>query len=179
MKMEGKYSAKKGFSVELVVALSAILISTATLFVYIYQAGIMQSQQHTSVWPYVQWMYSNVGNEFYLVVENKGIGPALIKEVKIKADGVEMGSTSELFKKVLNTRDFSFVNGTVEGIVLSPGEKVEMFHIYDSLYAREFDEKVFQHNATTTFELSICYCSVYNDCWQLIGGKVIEGECRE
>jgi hypothetical protein len=45
------------FKVELVIALSAIFVSLATLVVYIYQARIMikqaeimQSQQHISVW---------------------------------------------------------------------------------------------------------------------------------
>jgi hypothetical protein len=40
---------------KIIVAFAAILISVMTLFVYIYQARIMQEQQHASVWPYIEW----------------------------------------------------------------------------------------------------------------------------
>jgi hypothetical protein len=76
---------------ELIIALCATVVSLATLAVYIYQARvmirqaeIMQSQQHISVWPYLETLTTTVvstdkPHEAYFEIENKGIGPANYK----------------------------------------------------------------------------------------------------
>jgi hypothetical protein len=162
---------------EYMVAISAIFVSLATLVVYIYQARIMQNQLHTSVWPYVQWMYNNAENEFVVYVENKGIGPALIKNTRLTLDGVEMKSNSHLFKTLMGSSDFNFTNSTIDGLVISPGERIELFHVYDSVYARKFDSLIVQKRLHT-FNYSICYCSVYEDCWTSEGMEVMESKCK-
>lgn len=160
-----------------VIAFAAIFISTATLFVYIYQARIMQKQQQTSVWPYVEWLYSNAENQFVITVENKGIGPAIIKGLTMKLDGEVIGSNSALFKKLLGTSDFEFINSTVARRVISAGEKVEMVHVYDSAMAHAIDSLLLWNNSAHTFALEICYCSVYDDCWRTDGTKITESSC--
>lgn len=172
-------NSKRSFKLktEYIVALSAIFVSIATLAVYMYQANIMQNQLHTSVWPYVQWSYSNVGKEFYLVVENKGIGPALIKSTRMTLDGNEMGSNSDLFKTLLGNSEFDFINSSVNGTVISPGEKVELFHIYDSASAKKLDSLIIQ-SSSHKFKYTVCYCSVYGDCWTTNGWDVLESKCK-
>ncbi len=163
----------------MMIAFSAIFVSMATLFVYMYQARIMQNQLHTSVWPYIEWLYNNANNEFSISVENKGIGPAIIHDVSMKLDQQAMGSNSELFKKLLGSSNFNFVNSTVEGRVLLPGEKVEMVHVFDKEAARAIDSLLLWTNSPHTFELEICYCSVYDDCWKTNGTKAIVSQCLE
>lgn len=164
---------------EFVVAFAAIFVSIATLFVYLYQARIMQSQLHTSVWPYVEWLYNNVNDELVISVENKGIGPAIVKNVTMKLDGAEVGSNSALFRKLLGNTDFSFVNSTVKGRVILPGEKVELVHVFDSMAAHAIDSLLLWDNSKHTFELEICYCSVYDDCWKTNGTKAVASDCAE
>lgn len=163
---------------EYIVSFSAIFVSIATLFVYIYQARIMQKQQHTSVLPYVEWLYSNAGNEFIISVENKGIGPAFVKGVTMKLDDAEVGSNSALFKKLLGTSSFSFINSTVNRRVISPGEKIEMVHVYDSAQAHAIDSLLLWSNAPHKFSIEICYCSVYDDCWTTDGTNSKESICH-
>jgi hypothetical protein len=163
---------------ESIVAFAAIFVSIATLLVYLYQARIMQKQQHTSVWPYVEWLYNNDRDQLYITVENKGIGPALVKSVKLELDGKVMGSNSEFFKTLLGNSNFNFVNSTVQGRVISPGEKVELFHIYDSSKARAVDSLLLWNSSKHEFRLSICYCSVYGDCWTTDGSTNLESECK-
>src|SRR5688572_27106200 len=83
---------KRGLKSEMIVAIAAIAVSIMTLFVYIYQARIMMDQQHTSVWPYVEWESTNINTEteqeYYIEVVNKGVGPALVKDTKLTLDGV-------------------------------------------------------------------------------------------
>jgi hypothetical protein len=162
---------------EYLVAISAIFVSLATLAVYMYQARIMQSQLHTSVWPYVQWKYNNGNSEFILYVENKGIGPALIKDTRLTIDGNEMKNNGHLFKTLMGSSNFSYANSAVEGVVISPGERIELFHIFDSAYAKKFDSLIFQERIHK-FKYTICYCSVYDDCWASNGLTVVQSVCQ-
>lgn len=164
---------------EFIVSFSAIFVSVSTLFVYIYQARIMQKQQHTSVLPYVEWLYNNAGNEFWISVENKGIGPAFVKGVTMKLDGEEVESNSALFKKLLGPIRFNFSNSTVDGRVISPGEKIEMVHVYDTVQGRAIDSLLLWDNSPHKFSLEICYCSVYGDCWTTDGNNSREGKCSK
>ena len=176
--MKEKLPAVRKFDNGTIIGLAAILINLVTVSVYMYQAHIMQKQQHTSVLPYIEWLYSNAGNEFVISVENKGIGPAFIKNVTMKLDDEEIGSNSALFKKLLGTSSFSFINSTVERRVISPGEKVEMVHVYDSAQAKAIDSLLLWNNSPHKFALEICYCSVYNDCWTTDGTTSKESSCQ-
>lgn len=162
---------------EMMVAFSAIFVSIATLFVYMYQARIMQDQLHTSVWPHIEWLYNNGDNQFVLTVQNNGIGPAIIKDVTMRLDSTDVGSNSELFKKLLGNSNFNFVNSTLMGRVILPGEKVEMVHVFDRDAARAIDSLLLWNSSPHTFEFEICYCSVYDDCWRTDGTKSVASNC--
>jgi hypothetical protein len=148
------------------------------LSVYVYQARIMQNQLHTSVWPYLEWLYNNSHGEFYINVENKGIGPAIVKSAVITIDGKPMKNNAQLFNTVLGTSQFNVINSSLEGRVMSAGESIEIFHIYDSIKARAFDSLTLWTNAPHTFELTVCYCSVYGDCWTVTSNGVTESICK-
>jgi hypothetical protein len=174
------------FKVELVIALSAIFVSLATLVVYIYQARIMikqaeimQSQQHISVWPHLESTTSvtsvnGVPNEGYFEIENKGIGPAIVKRVVMKVNGVVMKDNNELFR-ALAEADTSQISTTgILNRVIAPGEKIRAFHVVGSELVTRFAVSMQKKK----FEYIICYCSVYNDCWISNGNVVEEGECK-
>jgi hypothetical protein len=165
---------KTKFSTELIVALAAIFVGVATLFVYIYQARIMQHQQYASVWPYVEWVsYSSDTQGFFIHVENKGVGPAIIKSVKMTLDGKELSSNRELFKAMIGKDDFDFDQSTIEGRVIAAREIIKPFFIADTVIANQFN-KAFEKKP---FRLEICYCSIYDECWTSYGIEVIESKC--
>jgi hypothetical protein len=166
---------KKKIDTGLLVGLCAIFISVATLGVYIYQARIMQSQQHTSVWPYVEWGTSNVGG-FYLEVFNKGIGPALIKKATFKIDGKEIEEVDQLFDSLLGKgrEQFPFQTSYSNGRVMAPSESFKPFYIKEERYARKIDSAF--HARKT--KLEICFCSIYKDCWTSKGLEVVESVCK-
>src|SRR5688500_3742991 len=86
---------------EWVVAATAMTVSILSLAVYIYQAKIMQEQQQTSVWPYIEWTSTISSSDgFYISVINKGVGPAIVKKSRLTLDGKETNSvqlTRDLF----------------------------------------------------------------------------------
>ncbi len=180
-------SKKTRLKPEMIIALCATFVSIATLAVYIYQARvmisqaeIMRSQQHASVWPYLETLTttavsSDKPDEAYFEVENKGIGPAIVKEVVIKVDGVVMKDNNELFESLIGKTDtLSISTNAVRNRVVASGEKIRAFHIVGDELVKKF-AIAFQKQK---FEYIICYCSVYDNCWTANGTKVIEGKCE-
>lgn len=157
------------------VALSAIFISTATLFVYIYQAGIMQKQLRTAVWPHIEWLKSVNSNGLYLEVQNKGIGPARVKKVNLYLDDKPVADLTEMFQ-VLTDSSFAeyFGYSIVEGRVMGPGESIIAFEIADG----EMGKRIWEALKARNFRYTICYCSVYDECWTSTGTVVTESECE-
>ena len=64
-----------------IVSISAILISLATMAIYLYQTHLIKKQQNASVMPYIRIMYSFDNDRFEVLVLNEGLGPAFIDEV--------------------------------------------------------------------------------------------------
>ncbi len=146
---------------EYIIAATALVLSLSTLGVYIYQAKVMKEQQHVSVWPYMEWYTGNV-EDYHITAKNKGVGPAIIRKVEMLVDGKPVRGNQELISAVLgNDWKMSYVNSTLEGRVLSPGEEVAMLRIPDVKEGRAFEEKLHQHK----LQLNVTYCSVYGDCW--------------
>lgn len=178
MSQEDETVAKKSIKTESVVAFAAIVVSVMTMLVYIYQAKIMQQQQHASVWPYVEWQMTVDPTEgFFIKVVNKGIGPAIIKSTSLKFDNESL-STLDYVRKVVGKMDSSALYFTsLDDQVLSAGEEALLFKIKtpsqgivnlhilnDSIYNR------------THYE--ICFCDVYGDCWTSSGRAVKESVCE-
>jgi len=146
---------------EYLVAATALVVSLTTLGVYIYQARMMREQQHVSVWPCMEWNISNVG-DFHISAQNKGVGPAIIRKAELSVDGHPVKNNRELITAVLGPEwTLNWVNSTLEGRVLIPGEMIMPFRIPDPKEAMAFNEKLHGH----TLGLRITYCSVYGDCW--------------
>lgn len=169
---------RRPFRSELIVALAAITISVATLFVYIYQARIMQEQQHVSVWPYLEWTFTMSSSEgFFISLENKGVGPAIIKSAKLTLDG-EQTEARAFVEKIVGTIDsLSLFTESVEGRVLAPGDKVQPFHVgvRDLREYRALQKKF--DGVYVKLAYVVCYCSIYGDCWTSKGLEVVEDAC--
>jgi hypothetical protein len=161
---------------EWVVALAAVAVSILTMFVYIYQARIMMEQQHMSVWPYLEWtMTISTEEGFYLSVQNKGVGPAIVKASELTLDGKSM-QPRELMTALFGAKTDSLwiFYDTVDGRVIAPGEGIRLYHMQNKSdvslpeTGRLFDR----------IKYKICYCNVYGDCWTSHGLEVVEGDCK-
>ena len=177
---ESDRKPRKRLNTEMIVAIAAIVVSIMTLFVYIYQARIMMDQQHTSVWPYVEWTmtrYNEEAQEFYISVINKGVGPALVKETHLYL-GDTLYTFGEYRKFMANligegNRDALWIMySVVDNRVLAPGEEVKIFHVknWKDVRIPAFDFKRITYD--------ICYCSIYDDCWTTDGTISKEGGCK-
>ncbi|MEM6555321.1 MAG: hypothetical protein AAF642_05570 [Pseudomonadota bacterium] len=159
-----------------ILSIFAIVISLSALGVSVFEVTSLKDQQKASVWPYLEVSptYSSAG--FEIKVQNKGIGPALLGDVKLFHDGKHLASSQELDALILTTigpdRAFSYDTyraRDVSNSVLSPGEDVVLFGVPWTADTRAFVEQ-------TAFKFSAegCFCSVYEDCWTVADDRVPE-----
>ena len=76
---------------------SAALVAVSALLVSMYQTKIMREQQRMSAWPYVRLIKSNVPS-YARVIDNLGLGPALVRSVVITVDGRPTTTWAAVFR---------------------------------------------------------------------------------
>ena len=78
------------FDTDRIVSLSAMVVGVASLVIIVYQTQLTRQAQHASVLPYlyIQLSFNETGTN--LLLNNSGIGPALIDEVHIRYQGREI-----------------------------------------------------------------------------------------
>ena len=160
------------FKSEWIVAGAAIGVSILTMFVYIYQAKIMQEQQHTSVWPYLEWTATmSTTDGFYISVVNKGVGPAIVKKTRLMLDGKETNST-QLVHDLFGDSLWVF-KSRIDERVFAPGEEIRLFHVKDG----ENKKLIIPEDPMARIKYEIIFVSIYGDCWTSKGLTVEEGGC--
>ncbi|MBO3697008.1 hypothetical protein [Roseivirga sp. E12] len=185
--------SKKKFSRSDIASFLAVIMSVAALFIGIIEARIMAEQQEImaqqqkvmveqqkgAVWPYMEvksgvTILNQLSDSltFNSTAENKGVGPAIVKEISIQI----------LDKAYNDFRDFTNAMDSIMGkdkyellqfairkspnSVYKPGETRNLFSI-KILDKEDFYAKI------GFFNLSLKYCSIYDDCW-MENGKEIE-----
>lgn len=143
------------------------------------EANLLRSQQKASVWPYLDVTASfSLADPISLSyrVENKGVGPALIKKVRFLNNGEELSAAdvSKLIVSVLEPLDSTseekrnIMTAMKDNIVLSSGEEMFLLRVEASGSKRN-------QKALATFfrsnTFSICYASIYGDHWEVEKGK--------
>lgn len=143
-----------------IVAISAIVISISALVVSIYEAGLMRKSQRAATWPYVEILTTNLDNYFALKIFNTGVGPAKIQDFKIVIDDVEIDERA--FRDSLRSYIGNHVDITwsaIAGRVLPPEKAITFFEFTDSIALNKM------MNVSSKVTLSLCYCSVFDQCW--------------
>lgn len=171
---------KKSFSLnfETVGSIVAMLIGVCALFVAWDQAQVMRAQKHASVWPIVTADLTVSGDEKTRFIEfdvsNAGVGPALVRSATLIADGKEISHWSELETTLFSTEApgaMAFNGFDIEGSVIAPGEDVvamrgswsaggEIDEFFKTLAGK------YLSGAAPDVQLKICYCSVFERCWE-------------
>jgi hypothetical protein len=140
----------------------AIVISLAAMFISLYEARIMESQQSAMVWPYldISQQYNDEG--FAVEVSNKGTGPAIITSVQVDYNGFPMESMDMLMDSLNPERTFGYdilINNTIGDQVFMSGEKRIVFGLpYND------ETKIVQRNLGK-IRVRIGYKSVLEEHW--------------
>lgn len=151
-------------------SLTAILISTGTLLVFLYQTNLVRKQQYMSVLPYLEFQNHSVFSDDYkLVLKNKGIGPALITSRNILINGktfdLDIGTYLSENLKLEDSVNFNISN-IRKGNLISEKEGVDLIEL--KAHANESGlEKLYGLIYNDSLEFVVEYESVYGERWQV------------
>jgi hypothetical protein len=137
------------------------------LAVSAYTAYLQRQQVKAQAWPRLSWDFESARGDkasFSFVLRNVGVGPALVRAVEVDLDGHPVRRWREVLDALApsepghpsgsSTSDF-------HGRVLSAGETLRPFAPADPEAARVFISQA------SRVSVSLCYCSVLEDCWTL------------
>lgn len=161
---------------QLVIGAPAFIISVVVAYATSVQADATRKMTEASVWPRLQIVRSfNSGGarrpdgsvdfdeaKFItsIIVHNAGIGPAVVKHVRVSVDGVAYRDWFGLAEQVFDIRVIS--NANLAAQVVPASETVQWLTLdgKGALALRDaYDEGRLQ--------AQVCYCSVFDSCWLL------------
>lgn len=143
-----------------IVSGSATVIAIVAMATAVYQAKLMRDQAKASVWPYL--LVGNSGNDGYSrVVQNVGLGPAVVKAFEVRVRGTPVHSWKEVGDSLHVHLTAKGSRGTTfgPGIVTPVGSTIELITFPDS--GDVVQMRAHQGDIVTW----VCYCSLYGDCW--------------
>ena len=150
---------------------SAGVVALTALAVSIYQAWISRQQVRMSAWPYVTQGNTGGPTDWAWVVSNVGLGPALVRSMRLDVDGKPVGDWGEFGTTMLKLdesalkerlRDHQVTTSTIQrGTVLLPGTTMELLRIRGGPFAGAMRGLLNDGRVSVRF----CYCSLYQECW--------------
>lgn len=177
-----KAPGSKSPFLELNIAAAAWLTAVAALAVSIWQVIAIQQHQELSVMPLMAVNEGWSGDETFVGIQisNQGLGPALVKPIKLAVDGKGVAGWSEAIAAlgIDNTDEWlSFFTIDEGRYPWKSGVTMDLFGLaLDSeSYSEERRDLVL--NVVSRIGLGICYCSMYDQCQQLIRGEIDPIQC--
>lgn len=149
-------------SPEMIVGLSALVVSLVAVFVGIYSAYIDRAYARASVWPRLE-IYRSFSNEvksFRYGVTNSGTGPAIIKYVAIKDRDEYIHNWRDI--EELNHKNIKFVQSHIHNRIIPPQQVINPIKISSTDVLTTFIDRESQD-----ITISACYCSIYDECWTI------------
>jgi hypothetical protein len=143
-------------------AVIASLIGLLALAVSGYTAYVQRQQLRAQVWPHVELEYSNVNLGFF--ANNQGTGPARVIAMRVAVDGAPRKTWSDVRKVAGITDDKRLSSSTLSESVLPSGKVFTIAQPGDDEESRAAF-KALLPGAKHAISVTICYCSVLDDCW--------------
>jgi len=157
-------SSQRRSIVDRIVSGSAMFVALSSLAIALYEVRMMREHDRISVWPYVSAFNSDSGGSYTFNVRNVGIGPALVRSFEVVVDDKprkNWGEVLDAFAVDLHETPSSYSTFGA-GTVLLPGATSTLLSI-----GAGATEQAFHRSAETRMHARICYCSLYEQCWQI------------
>ena len=157
----------RGARISTITSSLALAVSVFALAIGAWQTKLMQGQARASVWPHLAIGYtynSNVDEDgFFGRVDNNGVGPARVQSTTLALDGKPMQHWSEVLLALGFEGKRRVSTSSLGGEVIPPSLNRET--AIDAIRINEKDIAAAMKAAATRFDIAVCYCSVYDDCW--------------
>ena len=165
----------KFWNADKIVSFSAILISLATMAIYLYQTHLIQKQQHASVMPYLRMEYAFYEDGFDFNLSNEGLGPAFINEVNTYYKGKKYAQTDisnfylSTYIKIDTSITSANLNSIDETLLMPTGNTINLIWKHNDIELAQKLRKLF---LSKDLILEIKYSSIYGDKWVVKGVQV-------
>jgi hypothetical protein len=154
-------------------AVIATLVGFCALCVSAYTAYVQRQQVRAAVWPILEFDSSNAP-DIHFTLANKGVGPAIIRDVILRVDGQPVRNWKEALERILGPGEHLGSESDMSGHVFAAGESMTVFTPRDAENnPLNYDKsnplwvKLNKDRGRVTVE--ICYCSTLGECWTLHG----------
>lgn len=159
--------AKNFWTTDKLLSFTAIFISMLTLIVFLYQTNLIRKQQYMSVLPYLELGNYGTGTDNYrFVLENNGIGPAIITHVEVKGkEGRKYRDIIDYVRDHLTETDSVnfYYSNVVTGRLLPEKEQVEIITVNDG--QERSSDRIYEILHQEDLFIEIGFESVYGEQW--------------
>ena len=149
----------------------ATVVGFLALCVSGYTAYMQRQQVRAAVWPILEF-YSSNAPDIHFTLANKGVGPAILRNVIVRVDDQPVRNWNEVFEKLLGPGEYHGSESDMSNHVLSAGESIDVMTPFGpDGNPIKFDrsaplwQKMDRDRARVTVE--ICYSSTLGECWIL------------
>jgi hypothetical protein len=161
------------------------LIGVSALFVSGYTAYVQRQQVRAAVWPILEYGTSNEPR-IRFTLDNKGVGPAIIRNVIVRVDGEPARNWEVALQKLIGPGQYKFTQSSMSGHVMAAGESMDIMvpHNFDgSALAADKSNPLWValNKERGRIAIEICYSSTLGECWTLrrdASGKSTTTETR-
>ena len=155
-------------------SVAGALIAILALFATLRESEEVRRQTAAAVWPYVQVQMNDFdqGDEAALSLSftNTGVGPAKVRTLRMEVDGQPVPDWAGLLARLDQPADSPYGRDFISHRVLAPGETVQVFSTRHPPLVRALQAAIGREGTV----LSLCYCSIFDECWQAESGPVPE-----
>lgn len=146
------------------ISIVAVVLSVAALLTSIIEVNFVRQELRSEAWPYISLHRAYSSEGYTIKLENKGVGPARLREVKLYYDNTEVTDLDQTIIDIVGEENaFSYdvygANNPAPGVI-SSGEAVYLFSVPWERRTRMLVERMDRKISVTA-----CYCSIYDDCW--------------
>jgi len=169
-----------------------MVVGVGSLFVIVYQTHLMRQAQSAAALPYLMVGIQSNGEGAYLVLSNKGLGPALLENVRIHYEGKTFDEDPhDFFVRMRPDRNISALS--VDRIAvgrlipagerlmtlgMDGGERVQMLLDLLNLYELADVPRAWLVNLKVPVNarravIEITYASVYGERWRITSDRLV------
>ncbi len=155
----------KSLNSNLVIAVTALIISGCALLLSLQEIRIMRVQQEATMYPHLMLGNSYNSTGYGWKLKNGGNGIARIRSFKISQNSVFFKDWQDVISSVSGGKfslDYNIMStGKVREVLLAAGEEINIFSVRWTELSRELEP------LTTSLNIEICYESLLGDTWLL------------
>ncbi len=111
------------------VSVVAVFIALLALLVSLYEGYEIRKHNRLSLKPYLDLQIHFENNEaLEISIENAGLGPAIIQNFEIHADGQKARNWNHAME-IIDVSRFSYLNNLQAGEIIPPGESITLIKV--------------------------------------------------